>query len=311
VRCLSAAAKGNEVAGKFRTDSRSSRELILNPMSNSSEHDHEEAEERTSPTAHVVYEAIRKEGRHELEREVSSLAWSGLAAGMSMGFSFLVQALLRQHLPEAAWAPLIVKLGYAAGFLIVILGRQQLFTENTLTVILPLLLHKTASDLWKVLRLWTVVLAANLVGAFAFAWVAARTGAFEADVRAALDSIAGESTSQTFGLNLLRGIFAGWLIALMVWLLPAAESARIWVIIIVTYVIGLGHFPHIVAGAVEAFYSGINGMRSWPELVGGYALPTLIGNTVGGVTLVAVLAHAQIVGDKANRDQSPVVIDPP
>jgi formate/nitrite transporter FocA (FNT family) len=201
------------------------------------EQEQDKAEEKTSPSAHVVYEAIRIEGRHELERKTSSLAWSGLAAGMSMGFSFLTQALLRQHLPDSALAPLITKLGYATGFLIVILGRQQLFTENTLTVILPLLLHKTRSDFLKVARLWTVVLAANLVGAFAFAWVSAKTGAFEPEVRAAMDAIAGESTGQGFGLNLLRGIFAGWLIALMVWLLPAAESARIWVIIIVTYLL--------------------------------------------------------------------------
>jgi formate-nitrite transporter family protein len=267
------------------------------------EKDKEEAEEKSSPTAHVVYEAIRQEGRHELERKVSSLAWSGLAAGMSMGFSFLVQALLRQHLPDSAWAPLITKLGYAVGFLIVILGRQQLFTENTLTVILPLLLHKTKSDLFKVARLWTVVLVANLVGGFAFAWVAAKTGAFEPEVRTALDAIATEGTAQPFGLNLLRGIFAGWLIALMVWLLPAAESARVWVIIIVTYVVGLGHFPHIIAGAVEAFYAGMSGIRSWGELVGSYLSPTLVGNTIGGVTLVAVLAHAQIVGDKEKRGQ--------
>ena len=272
-----------------------------------SEQDRNEAEEKSSPSAHVVYEAIRIEGRHELERKVSSLAWSGLAAGMSMGFSFLVQALLRHHLPDSAWAPLIIKLGYAVGFLIVILGRQQLFTENTLTVILPLLLHKTASDFWKVVRLWTVVLTANLVGAFAFAWVAAKTGAFEPEVRTSLDAIAGESTAQIFGINFLRGIFAGWLIALMVWLLPAAESARIWVIVILTYIIGLGHFPHIVAGAVEAFYAGINGLRTWSELIVGYGLPTLIGNTLGGVTLVAVLAHAQIVGDKEKRRQDSMI----
>jgi formate/nitrite transporter FocA (FNT family) len=279
-------------------------------MNDSTQRDHEEAEERTSPSAHVVYEAIRKEGRHELERKVSSLAWSGLAAGMSMGFSFLTQALLRHHLPDAAWAPLVINLGYAVGFLIVILGRQQLFTENTLTVILPLLQHKTIRDLFKVLRLWAVVLLANLIGAFAFAWVAARTGAFEPELHGTLDAIADESTGQTFGINLLRGIFAGWLIALMVWLLPAAESARIWVIVFVTYLVGLGHFPHIIAGAVEAFYAGINGLRTWPELLTGYGFPTLIGNTIGGVTLVAVLAHAQIVGDKERRQESPFVVTP-
>jgi formate/nitrite transporter FocA (FNT family) len=271
------------------------------------ENDQKEAEERSSPSAHVVYEAIRKEGRHELERKSSSLAWSGLAAGMSMGFSFLTQALLRDHLPDAPWAPLLIKLGYATGFLIVILGRQQLFTENTLTVILPLLRHRTASDLFKVLRLWTIVLAANLAGAFLFAWTAAKTGAFEPQLHSALDAIAAESTTQPFGINLLRGIFAGWLIALMVWLLPAAETARIWVIMIVTYLVGLGHFPHIIAGSVEAFYAGINGARTWGELIAGYALPTLIGNMIGGVTLVALLAHAQIVGDKEKQESEGLV----
>src|SRR5205823_3890453 len=117
-----------------------------------------------------------------------------------------------------------IKLGYATGFLIVILGRQQLFTENTLTVILPLLLKKKRRDLFKVLRLWTVVLLANLAGAFLFAWAAAKTGAFEPQLHTTLDALASESTAQSFGINLLRGIFAGWLIALMVWLLPAAET---------------------------------------------------------------------------------------
>ncbi len=227
-----------------------------------------------------------------------------------MGFSFLTQALLRHHLPEAAWAPLITKLGYAVGFLIVILGRQQLFTENTLTVILPLLVHKTRHDFFKVARLWTIVLLANLAGAFLFAWTAAKTGAFEPQLRTTLEAIASESTAQPFAINLLRGVFAGWLIALMVWLLPAAETARVWVIIIVTYLVGLGHFPHIIAGAIEVFYAGLAGVRTWPELLAGYGLPTLIGNTIGGVTLVALLAHAQIVGDKEKRAHSPAVIEP-
>jgi formate-nitrite transporter family protein len=229
---------------------------------------------------------------------------------MSMGFSFLTQALLRDLLPDAVWAPLVIKLGYATGFLIVILGRQQLFTENTLTVILPLLLQKTRRDLLKVLRLWTIVLLANLAGAFLFAWTAAKTGAVEPQLRSVLETIATESTAQTTGINLLRGIFAGWLIALMVWLLPAAETARIWVIMILTYLVGLGHFPHIIAGAVEAFYAGLNGLRTWPALLVSYGLPTLIGNTIGGVTLVAVLAHAQIVGDKEKRQDHPVVVTP-
>src|SRR5277367_621318 len=96
-------------------------------------------EERLAISPSVVYETIRREGEEELHRTPAALAWSGLAAGLSMGFSLVAEALLAAYLPHATWTPLISKFGYCVGFLIVILGRQQLFTETTLTVILPLL----------------------------------------------------------------------------------------------------------------------------------------------------------------------------
>lgn len=258
----------------------------------------DEADERSAPSAHVVYEAIRLEGEQELERRVSSLAWSGLAAGLSMSFSFMGEGLLQHYLPEASWTPLVSKLGYSIGFLIVVLGRQQLFTENTLTVILPLLAQKTWRVLFSVFRLWSVVLAANLAGALIFGFIFAKTDVLAPGVSRSLQELAQSATAQSFGLTLLRGVFAGWLIALMVWLLPAAESARVWIIVIITYLVGIAHFPHIIAGSVEAFYLAASGLRSWSDVVFTFALPTLIGNTLGGVALVAALGHAQIVGDK-------------
>ncbi len=101
-----------------------------------------QVEERVAIGAHVVYETIRREGEEELARPAAALAWSGLAAGLSMGFSFVAEALIQNRLPERPWARLVSSLGYSVGFLIVVLGRQQLFTENTLTVILPFLLGK-------------------------------------------------------------------------------------------------------------------------------------------------------------------------
>src|SRR3954471_20221890 len=106
------------------------------------QHD-QEAQERSSPSGKVVYHAVLKEGEDELERPSSALFWSGLAAGLSMGFSLVAEAALHSRLPEAPWRPLVAKFGYSIGFLLVILGRQQLFTENTLTPILPLLKRKT------------------------------------------------------------------------------------------------------------------------------------------------------------------------
>ena len=254
-----------------------------------------EAEERSSPAGSVVYEAVKKEGEEELGRSTSSLAWSGLAAGLSMGFSMAGEGLLRHALPDVSWRPLVAKLGYTVGFLIVVLGRQQLFTENTLTVILPLLRRRDSITLRNVLRLWTAVLAANVFGACVFAAVAAHSAAFAPGVRETFAALGREALEPSVAAILLRGVYAGWLIALMVWLLPFAESARVWVIVILTYVVGVGQFSHVIAGSVETFYVVATGERSVWEFLGRFLIPSLVGNVIGGVSLVAAIAHAQFV----------------
>ena len=185
-----------------------------------------EVQERSSPSGKIVYKAILKEGEEELDRSSSALFWSGLAAGLSMGFSMIAEGLLSAYLPDAHWRPLVAKFGYSAGFLIVILGRQQLFTENTLTPILPLLQRKPNAGVGNVLRLWVIVLIANLIGALVVAVVVAQTKAFDPEIRSAFAEIGHMALEPEFGTLLLRGIFAGWLIALMVWLLPSAR--RVW-----------------------------------------------------------------------------------
>ncbi len=260
-----------------------------------------EVEKRATPRAAVVYQTVREEGEYEMTRCVSSLLWSGLAAGLSMGFSLVAEGLLRSHLPDTEWRPLISKFGYAAGFLIVILGRQQLFTENTLTVILPLLLQKNLKTLLCVLRLWSSVLVANLVGAFIFAFVIAHTNVFKPEIKQVFGEIGHEAMQGEWLTILLRAIFAGWLIALMVWLLPAAESARIWVIIIMTYLVALGGYAHIIAGSVEVFYAILTGAGEWSDYFGRWMIPTLVGNIIGGVSLVAALGHAQVVNESNKK----------
>ncbi len=262
-----------------------------------------QVEERVAIGANVVYEAIRREGDDELRRPAAALAWSAFAAGLSMGFSFVAEALLTTYLPNQPWVPLISKAGYSVGFLIVILGRQQLFTENTLTVILPLLLDRKLKVLLRVTRLWGIVLAANMVGTCIFAFVLAHFAVFDAHTQQTFVSIAAAHLGRSFGTVVLRGIFAGWLIALMVWLLPAAEHSRIAVIIIITYLVGLGELTHIVAGSTVMFYAVAMHMLSWPAYFSGFLVPVFIGNVLGGVSLVAAFAHGQVVGGKENRTE--------
>jgi formate/nitrite transporter FocA (FNT family) len=266
-----------------------------------SEEEKKEARERTSISAPVVHEAIRRDGDEELQRPISALAWSGLAAGLSMGFSFVAEALLHHYLPAAPWQPLIVSIGYPFGFLLIIIGRQQLFTENTLTAVIPLLARRNMVTFVSVLRLWAVVLAANLVGAHLFAWVIANTPMFPPEFQPAFHAIAVKAADVSFWTAVLRGIFAGWLIAMVVWMLAAVDSGRIAIIVILTYVVGLAGLTHIIAGSVEVLYLVMAGERNWFAYVGGYMVPTLTGNILGGVALVSALNHAQVVAGMPRR----------
>ncbi|MCU1241868.1 MAG: formate/nitrite transporter family protein [Candidatus Acidoferrum typicum] len=229
------------------------------PAAVTSPAEEKQVEVRVAISASVVYEAIFREGEDELKRPSSALAWSGFAAGLTMGFSLVAEGLLAAHLPDSAWSPLIYKLGYRVGFLMVILGRPQLYTENTLTVILPLLLRKNASTLASVARLWGVVLLSNPVGTFLFALCIGKIAVFNPHVQQTLIQVSQEGSGDAFWVALTRAVFAGWLIALMVWLLPGAESSRVGIIIIVTYLIGLGGFHHIIAGSNENFFLVVTG----------------------------------------------------
>ncbi|MDF5729577.1 MAG: formate/nitrite transporter family protein [Rhizonema sp. PD38] len=264
------------------------RELGLNDI------EQKDINKRARAKAVVIHEVIRLEGENELRRPVFALAWSGLAAGLSMGFSMVGEGLIYSKLPNEPWRPLLFSLGYPIGFLIVILGRQQLFTENTLTVILPLLQRRNARTFWRVLRLWAIVLATNLTGTFIFAFVVGHTEIFTPEVRQAFTELGMLEMNSGFWTTLLRGIFAGWLIALVAWLMPGADTSRLSIIIILTYLVGLAGLSHIVAGSANAFYLVTIQAKSWGDYFGGFMIPTLLGNTIGGVSLVAVLNYGQV-----------------
>jgi formate-nitrite transporter family protein len=176
---------------------------------------------------------------------------------------------------------------------IVILGSQQLFTENTLTPIVPLLSHRTKERLQNVLRLWGAVLVTNLLGALLFALVLAKLNVVDPEVHRSLADISEKAMRAGAWVTMLHAIYAGWLIAMMVWMIPAAKPQELWVVVIMTYLIALGGFAHVIAGATEVFYAGIRGLAGWNSVLLGYLLPTLVGNVLGGVTIVAALNHAQ------------------
>ncbi len=256
---------------------------------------------RTSLRAAVVFETVRREGESEINRPARALAFSGLAAGLSMGFSLVATGVLRAYLPDTPWRTIVQNAGYTLGFLIVVLGRQQLFTENTLTAILPVLDDPDKTKkLIQMFRLWGIVLLFNLIGAAIFGVVAAKTPVFPPQIRAAFLQIGLQALQPSWMEIFWRGILAGWLIALMVWLLPAADPQRVWIIIILTYAVGVAGLSHIIAGSVDALYAVAAGAWSWTAYVGGFLVPVFIGNCIGGVALVALLNYGQVAPESSS-----------
>ena len=249
----------------------------------------------------VIHEIVREQGEAELERSFSGLAWSGIAAGLSIGFSFLAQATLQARLPDAPWRPLIAGFGYSIGFLIVILGRQQLFTETTLTAVIPALTRRNLHTIILALRVWVIVLIANLAATWVFAGISAQPGIFPNATVEAMRELAAHTIEGPFWHTLVTGGSAGWLIGLMVWLLPAADTSRALIIILLTYLIAICQFPHIIAGSVEAAFGVFDGRATFADYVFRFMIPTFLGNAAGGTILAALLNHAPLAGELAEQ----------
>jgi formate/nitrite transporter FocA (FNT family) len=245
--------------------------------------------------AKTVYQIVRQEGQEQMERPAVSLWWSGFAGGLSISFSLLGEATLMRALPDAPWRPLVASLGYSIGFLMVILARQQLFTETTITVVLPLLAEFTRRNLMLMARMWGLVLAANFAGTLVAALFCSLTPVLEPSLRQAMLDVSMHTMAHGWFEMLVRGISAGFLIAVLVWLMPSAEGAEFQMITVLTYLIAVGGFQHIVAGSMEAFMLVLAGQQSVAQILFGFLIPVLVGNVLGGTALFGVLSYAQVM----------------
>src|ERR1051325_10878202 len=249
----------------------------------------------TRLSALEIHENIRAPAEEELERPASSLLFSSLAAGMLIGFTFLASAFASHYAADPIKHPLASAF-YPLGFMFVIMGRSELFTENTLEPVIPFLHKRDRTTLRQLLRMWGLLIVGNLVGALIFAWILGKTDLIESALHPAMQKLAAESTDGGFGDVFYKAIFGGWLIALLTWLLAStvdtiAQLVLIWV---TTAPIAAFHFRHSIAGSVEAFYRAVTGTAGWGEMIGGFIVPALIRNAVGGVILVALFNYAQV-----------------
>lgn len=264
-----------------------------------------EVDEKNLPSpAAAVHEQIRLEGEKELERDGMALLWSAIAAGLSISASLMVKGILHARLPDSPERFFIENIGYTVGFIIVIMARQQLFTENTVTAVLPIMHKPTLKNGAILLRLWAVVLAGNLIGCACAALAFHLVPFFDADTDAAFHAIGMQIMEKTPTAMFVSGIISGWLIATMVWMLPSAGTAKIWVIMLMTYLVAIADLTHIVVGSVEILYLVFTGAIPWYEFIWPFALPTLAGNIFGGTFIFALISHAQIRNDMSNQNKT-------
>ncbi|HGL5748528.1 TPA: formate/nitrite transporter family protein [Citrobacter koseri] len=258
-------------------------------------------EDRLPSRAMAIHEHIRQDGEKELERDAMALLWSAIAAGLSMGASLLAKGIFHVQLDGVPGSFLLENLGYTFGFIIVIMARQQLFTENTVTAVLPVMQNPTMGNAGLLMRLWSVVLLGNVVGTGIAAWAFEYMPIFDEETRDAFVKIGMDVMKNSPGEMFANAIISGWIIATMVWVFPAAGAAKIVVIILMTWLIALADTTHIVVGSVEILYLVFNGTLHWSDFFWPFALPTLAGNICGGTFIFALMSHAQIRNDMSAR----------
>ena len=264
----------------------------------------EDVEDLKAADAQDLHKAVREEGEEELDRPVSSLFFSGLAAGMAIASSLIAEGALHLALPDTPWRTIIVSLGYPIGFLVVILGRMQLFTESTITAMLPLVTKPSGWALRRTLRLWSVVLGANLIGTALAGGMIAAGLLGGSELRTAMIEVSMAITELSPGATFINAVPAGFMIAILAWSLPNAREQSFLVIVAITYVVAIAAFSHSIVGSVEAWLLVFSGKVGAAEALGGLMVPAILGNLLGGAGLFALLAHAQVRGEMDGQGEN-------
>jgi formate/nitrite transporter FocA (FNT family) len=241
-------------------------------------------------------QAVSREGAHELHRRTPDLAVSGLIAGLDIGFGPLAMAFVAGHLTghvEPAIAFLIGALLYPIGFTFVVLGRSELFTEQTLTPVVALFAGK--GSLANLLRYWSVVFLMNQVGVALFALGLANAGPIVADYLPIYDDAVRKLLAPDFRYVVLSAIAAGWVIAILAWLIEVVDSslARIVCIWVASIFIVLGPLHHSIVGSGEVLVAVFRGQATVADWLVRFLLPATLGNVIGGVVFVSGLKWAQ------------------
>ena len=254
------------------------------------------------PSAEEIYKQVATNARQELKRSTTSLGISGFGGGAFMGLSALGAASAVALLGNSPVGRIVSSMFYPLGFIVVIIGRSQLFTENTLYPVALVLAEKR--EFWNTMRLWAVVLPSNVAGAFAFSILASRTPAFEQATVDAMGQLGLNALAHPASAVFWSGVIGGWIIALAAWMVSGSHSitGSVMVIWMLTFIVGLGNFAHCIASSCEIMVAILTHRAPWIAYPIWF-FPAVMGNICGGVGLVTILEYGQVIygGDAASQ----------
>jgi len=247
------------------------------------------------PTADEIYEQVSRNARHELDRPAIALAISGVAGGITMGLTALSVSIVVGTLGPSTTSRFIAQIFYPMGFIAVILGRAQLFTENTLYPVALMLAERR--HLWTTLRLWAIVLPSNVLGAFLFALLAVRTGGLRPEYVNAMVVFGKEASNVNDSHVFWSAVIAGWIIALVAWLVSGSHSitGSVMLIWLLAFIVGLDRIAHCVASSGEIFAAVLQHQVATSRYFE-WLLFAVLGNITGGVMIVTLLEYGQVKG---------------
>lgn len=239
-----------------------------------------------------IFHRIVAAADDEITTSTRELFFSALAAGFAITMTFLLYASVTDATgPDSILRAIL----YPLGFIYIIIGDYQLYTENTLPPV-ALVLERLAS-VPALLTVWTIVLIGNLAGGAIGAYILANTGVFSPEVMTTAVDIAEHGVETPWWDLFFKGAFAGLIVAGVVWLDYAAQdtSARVLLVYIAFLAIPLGNLFHVVVSATEAMFLVFRGNLALATGAYDFVLPVLLGNTIGGILLVTVVNYFQAV----------------
>ena len=242
-------------------------------------------------SAGEIFERVIASAAEEIDSGKKTLFFSGVTAGFAIVLTFVGHAVGAAIFPDNAFLSAII---YPIGFVYIIMGRYQLYTENTLPPVALVLARRASYPM--LIRVWGIVIVGNLVGAALGAYPLAVTQVLSPEAMEAGQEFTKKGLEHGWWTVFTKAVFAGWLVAGIVWLDHAAQDtiSRLLQVYVIFYTIAAAELYHVITAAADAFfYLFVTGASPF-VVFSAYWLPILLGNTVGGVLLFTLVNYARM-----------------